>query len=578
MRFHILSLPHVWVSREHGACAYTSKVVKGLKMLGSRGHEVILYGNEGSENPYGDVVQVLSESERRGFFGEFDRQKLYDLRWDGVEPYWRLSNERIIAAIKPRIRKGDFILTHAGGNCNQAVAEAFPGSYSGTAQTAMFVEWGCGYYGILSRYVVYESETHRSWAHGKRGNTMESNDDAVIFNYFDLDDFNVDADVEKRVRQKIGDEPYYLFVGRLIDSKGLGVVCDTTEEIGARVVFAGQGSGVKAHDDDPNVILFGHATIEERAVLMSNAIACFAPTHYREPFGGVAVEAQLCGTPAITTDHGAFVETVDRKWRCASHREFVEAALAAKELKFIDRQEIRKAAEAKFSLSAIAPQYERYFQRLLDRFGEGWHQMTPIKAEDIAAAPTKDFEADFWNGALNTYNEETKQLLYLREMGFPALRDWRTPHNFDAKQQSIIDFGGGPTSVLLKFVNLKRGLVIDPMKQPAWVASRYAAAGILYAEMPAEHANIIGAQDVDIALIYNCLQHCEDPEKVIANARANAKHLAVFEWINVPPHDGHPHMLTAEKLEAWCGRKGVVKRFADNECFGEAWVLRVDQP
>ena len=43
---------------------------------------------------------------------------------------------------------------------------------------------------------------------------------------------------------------------------------------------------------------------------MGDAVALWAPTLYCEPFGGVVVEAAMCGTPAITSDFGALQEHV----------------------------------------------------------------------------------------------------------------------------------------------------------------------------------------------------------------------------------------------------------------------------
>jgi glycosyltransferase involved in cell wall biosynthesis len=90
-------------------------------------------------------------------------------------------------------------------------------------------------------------------------------------------------------------------------------------------------------------------------------VAVLMPSLYLEPFGYVAIEAQMCGTPAITTDWGAFPETVEQGvggFRCRTRAEFLAALAAAPAL---DRGEIRRRAVARFGIETVGPQYLAYF-------------------------------------------------------------------------------------------------------------------------------------------------------------------------------------------------------------------------
>ena len=97
---------------------------------------------------------------------------------------------------------------------------------------------------------------------------------------------------------------------------------------------------------------------------MQGAIALLCPSHYLEPFGGVAVEAMLCGTPVISSDWGGFAEfNVHGRtgYRCRTMDHFV---WAAKNIISLDREAIRLYAQCNFSLEFVALMYEEYFGQI----------------------------------------------------------------------------------------------------------------------------------------------------------------------------------------------------------------------
>jgi hypothetical protein len=189
--------------------------------------------------------------------------------------------------------------------------------------------------------------------------------------------------------------------------------------------------------------------------------------------------------------------------------------------------------------------------------------------QNTSGTAVADFEKEFWGSCANTIGEEIKQLVYARYMGLELTGTWRTSYNFDLKGQRVVDIGGGPVSLLLKCQNGK-GTVIDPIQFPPWVFNRYEYAGIEHYTMRGEDLLPL-ADQYDEAWIYNVLQHVDDPLKIIANARKLARKVRMFEWIDIPPYIGHPHMLTQAMLEAALERGGNTVALNESGCYGRAF-------
>ncbi len=200
----------------------------------------------------------------------------------------------------------------------------------------------------------------------------------------------------------------------------------------------------------------------------------------------------------------------------------------------------------------------------------------------MSAANDLEFETSFWGNCCNTHEEESKHFVYAKLMGLTWVGSGQRldGYGWNAGGKRVLDIGGGPVSMLLRTVGLGEGsVVVDPIAFPDWVYARYQSRSILKIDstgedMTEDFTKIYFNEQpkFDECWIYNVLQHTIDPELVIANARRAAPVLRMFEWIDIPAYEGHPHMLTTAKLDAWTGGRGYVTELrGENGCWGKCW-------
>lgn len=192
----------------------------------------------------------------------------------------------------------------------------------------------------------------------------------------------------------------------------------------------------------------------------------------------------------------------------------------------------------------------------------------------------QEWERNWWSDCRNTVWEDVKQMNLAPYMGLKIVPNAYTQYRIPMNGETILDIGGGPSSLLLKCENVK-GTVVDPCDYPEWVEQRYKESGIEYLKMKGEdvdrimqergYAEDFGSCEIfDEVWIYNCLQHTEDPEKIIKNALQMGKLIRIFEWIETGVNDGHLHSFTREQLESWLGGKGKVVKLSGGGLYGQA--------
>ena len=356
---HVVTLPHTLLEKRYEWCAFTAKVWRFTKMMKMAGSPVTLYGPDIAADQTranaAEYVEVITAQDRLDWFGvpEWPSTHVFD-RWDVSDVCWTESNRRFAAQIRKRWAPGD-VVGIIGGGCQEQLLDEL------VDLKPLSVEWGIGYNGTIARtHKVYESY---AWMHYLAGRTNDDDIkyfDTVIPNCFDLDDFTP--------RYEQPTDPYVLFMARPITRKGTDIVAAIAQRCSIPVKVAGQpGTPI------PGTEYIGILTGKQKYETLANATALLSPSVYLEPFGGVAVEAMLSGTPVIATDWGAYTETVQNHvtgYRCRTLNDFQEAVRKAR---FLDRRTITDIARSKYCLGVGAVQYRDYFNRLSTLYADGWY-------------------------------------------------------------------------------------------------------------------------------------------------------------------------------------------------------------
>ncbi len=180
----------------------------------------------------------------------------------------------------------------------------------------------------------------------------------------------------KRYPPSFEDAGYLVHIGRYSEEKGTHSAIDIAGLAGLPIHLAG-----RPHPGDfsyfsevvaprlslPNVHEHGEVNHEQKVTLLRGARAVVCPLEWEEPFGLVAIEAMLWGTPVLGYARGSFPEIVDEGVTgfLAPSGDVEALAAAARGLDRFDRARCARRARERFSTAVMTNAYEAVYHRAI---------------------------------------------------------------------------------------------------------------------------------------------------------------------------------------------------------------------
>lgn len=166
-----------------------------------------------------------------------------------------------------------------------------------------------------------------------------------------------------------------VFLGRLERCKGAHTAIDVAQQLGRKLVIAGNVSQLPEEKeyfeneiapriDGRRIEYVGPVDDRQKDALLGSAAAMLLPIEWLEPFPVVLPESLACGTPVIAFRRGGVPEGIDHGRTGFVCDTAEEMAAAVGRLAELDRAACRAEAERRFSDTAIVGEYEALYRRL----------------------------------------------------------------------------------------------------------------------------------------------------------------------------------------------------------------------
>lgn len=181
---------------------------------------------------------------------------------------------------------------------------------------------------------------------------------------------------ENLLRPVVGaKQDYFAFLGRISPEKGIerairiATACGVKLKVAAKVDKADQeyyDSDIRPLLTGDNVEFIGEINDSQKSAFLSGAKALMFAIDWPEPFGLVMIEAMACGCPVIAFRRGSVPEVMEDGVTGFIVDSVDDAIAACAQLDLIDRANVRRVFERRFTARRMAQDYVDVYEGLIE--------------------------------------------------------------------------------------------------------------------------------------------------------------------------------------------------------------------